>query len=469
MNNMHFLLFRIPINFENPRYTTLGYEAISYPPLGLMYIASSLENNDHIVDFIDLDFESLSSEDLERKLSNTDVVGLEVYTYNTEEVGILARKIKELNPKIPIIIGGPHCMFFKEKSLLDIEYADIAVIGEGEETIVDISLYLQGNKKLSDIYNIAYRKDGKIFQGKGFKILRNLDDLSFPARHLVEKYDYDVTPRGIFYKKRLTLMMTSRGCRSNCLFCSRYTNSYENYGFRQRSAENVVDEILSIDKKYHSVMIVDDCYLLDIKRSHKIFDMLIEKKSEIDILIMGARVDSADEELYKKMKKANVTFIGFGIESGNQDVLDFYNKKVNLNQIRKAVYLARKMGFQTAGTLIFGAPIETKEHFKKTINFSKSLPLDIAIFNILIYKMGSPLWNKAVKNNKIKKDEFFVLSDSHRDLGNFTSEELYRYSRKAYYGFYMRPSYIISRVKECFIRRNFDPLKKASKLFSSIK
>ena len=466
---MHFLLFRIPITFDNPRYTTLGYETISYPPLGLMYIASSLENNGHIVDIIDLDFEYFSSVELSKKLSNIDAVGLEVYTYNHEEVGCFARKIKELNPKIPIIIGGPHCMFFKDKSLEDIEYADIAVIGEGEETIVEISLYLQGRKKLSDIYNISYRKNGKIFHGKGFKILRNLDDLSYPSRHLVDEYDYDISPRGIFYKKRLTLMMTSRGCPSACLFCSRYGNSYYNYGFRQRSAENVVNEILSIDEKYRSVMIVDDSFLFDSKRSHKIFDMLIEKKSEIDILIMGARVDSADEELYEKMKKANVTFIGFGIESGNQDVLDFYNKNINLDQIRKAVFLAKKMGFQIAGTFIFGAPIETKEHFKRTIQFSKLLPLDIAIFNVLIYKMGSPLWIKAVKNKIIRKDEFFVISGSNRGLGSFTTEELFRYLRKAYYEFYLRPSYIISRIKDCSIRRNFDPMKKGLKIFNSIR
>lgn len=466
---MNFLLFRIPINFDNPRHTTLGYETISYPPLGLMYIASSLEKIGHKVDIIDLNFEDFSSFELDKKLTNTDMVGLELYTYNLKEVGCFARKIKEYNPKIPIIIGGPHCMFFKEKSLFDIVYADIAVIGEGEETIVDISLYLQGRKKLSDIYNIAYRKNGEIILGKGLKILRNLDDIHFPARHLVEKYDYDISPRGIFYKKKLTLMMTSRGCPSSCLFCSRYGNSYYNYEFRQRSAENIVEEIINIEKKYCSVMIVDDSFLLDIKRSHKIFDLLIEKKSVIEILIMGARVDSADEDLYEKMKKANVTFIGFGIESGNQDVLDFYNKKINLDQIRKAVFLSKKMGFQIAGTFIFGAPIETKEHFIKTIKFSKSLPLDIAIFNVLIYKMGSPLWIKAVKNKKIRNDEFFVISGSDRDLGNYTTEELFRYFRKAYYEFYLRPIYIISRVKEVLIRRNFDPLKKGFKLFSSIK
>lgn len=465
---MNFILIRSPIIVEKLRAESVGYDSISHPPLGLMYIASSLEKNGHFVDIIDLGFEYLSLDDLDKKLINVDAVGLEVYTNNYQDVGALAQKIKKLHPKLPIIIGGPHCMFFKEKSLLDISFADIAIIGEGEETIVDISLYLQGKRKLSNIYNISYKKDGKICFGKGFKILKNLDNVPFPARHLVEKYDYDLYPRGIFYRKKLTLMMTSRGCPSNCLFCSRYCNSVDGYEFRQRSAENVVDEILNIDKKYRSVMIVDDNFLFDKKRSIKIFDMLIKKNSEIDILIMGARVDSADRELYKKMKKANVTFIGFGIESGNQDVLDFYNKRVTLNQIRNAIFLARKMDFQIAGTLIFGAPIETKEHFKKTIKFSKSLPLDIAIFNILIYKMGSPLWLEAVKNKKIKADQYSVLSDSLYGLGNFTSNELYRYSKRAYNEFYIRPFYIINLIIKCFIKKNFEPLKKGLNLLRLI-
>ena len=214
-------------------------------------------------------------------------------------------------------------------------------------------------------------------------------------------------------------------------------------------------EILEIDKKYGSVMIVDDNFLADLKRAHKIFDLLIHHKTRIEILIMGARVDSADRKLFEKMREANVTLISFGIESGNQDILDFYNKKITLDQIKKFIKLSREMNFQTVGTIIFGAPIETKKHIKKTIKFVKSLPLDVAIFTVLKYHMGAPLWIKAVKDGKIRENEFLVPADSRRDLGNFTSDELFNFSRNAYILFYLRPKYIFDQLYQSLKKSDF--------------
>ena len=119
------------------------------------------------------------------------------------------------------------------------------------------------------------------------------------------------------------------------------------------------------------------------------------------------------------MKKANVRYLGFGIESGNQDVLDFYNKKITLDQIRKAVKLANEMNIIARGTFIFGAPIETKKHFENTIKFACSLPLDVAIFCPLAYCPGSDLYNEAIKAGKINKNERSIVADSSRGLGNF--------------------------------------------------
>jgi len=138
-------------------------------------------------------------------------------------------------------------------------------------------------------------------------------------------------------------------------------------------------------------------------------DGLIELDSDIELIIDGARIDSADRDLYKKMKKANVKFIGYGIESGNQDVLDFYNKKITLEQIRKAINLCNEMNFITRATFILGAPFETKQHFEKTIKFACSLPLDIAIFRPLNYCPGAELWDEAVKQGKIMKNEKLLL------------------------------------------------------------
>lgn len=466
---MNFLLFRSQIEINKPGTTDYGYGTETHPPLGLLYVAASLENDGHKVEIIDLSFENPTEEMLSKKLSKTDIIGMEVYSDNYKNVANYTKMLKKINPNIPIIIGGPHCIFFQEKSIEHIPDSDIAIIGEGESTIIDIVRYFQGQKKLCDINNIYYKENNSIKSGKPLNVIENVDTLPFPARHLVEKYDYDILPRAYLYKKKLTLMETSRGCPFRCRFCSRYQNFIKGYGYRQRSAENVVKEILEIDKSYGAVLIVDDNFLADKKRAHRIFDMLIDYKTDIEILIMGARVDSADRELYQKMKKANVTFIGFGIESGNQDVLDFYNKKISLDQIKKAVKIARDVGFQTEGTIMLGAPIETKNHLKKTIKFINSLPLDFAIYTVLKYYKGSSLWFEAINKEEIDKDEFCITAGSRKGLGNFTSKQLIEFSRRAYRSFYIRPRYIFDQFRLSIIRKDFTKFKNSLSLLNSIK
>ena len=168
--------------------------------------------------------------------------------------------------------------------------------------------------------------------------------------------------------------------------------------------------------------------------------------------IGGARVETAEPKLYNKMKKAGVKMIAYGIESGNQDVLDFYNKRITLNQIRKAVSLARKAGFISYATFILGAPIETKKHLENTIDFACSLPLDAAVFITLRYEMGSSLWIEAVKDKKISENEYCVLADSSRDLGNLSLGEIQKYVWIASSRFYGRPTYLVNQAFRVLVR-----------------
>lgn len=302
----------------------------------------------------------------------------------------------------------------------------------------------------------------------------NLDELPFPARHLVEKYDYGNFSFGFSFtlKGKITNMITSTGCPFHCRFCSRYSHFIKDWSFRERSAESVVNEIQELSGKYRSVVIVDDNFLADKKRAHKIFDMLLESNTGIEFLIQGARVDTADKELYLKMKKAGVKYIFYGLESGNQDVLDFYNKNITLQQIRKAVGLAREMDFFIGASFIFGAPMETKNHFKNTIKFACSLPIDNAIFLPLIYRMGPSLWTEAVKNKKIQPNQYEVLADSSHNLSNFTEEELIEHTSNAIKSFYFRPSYIFEQIFKIFLRKDYSMLIKGIKyliLFNKLK
>jgi len=425
-----------------------------YPPLGLLYIAASLEKNGHSVKIIDICMDKDPINNIKKSLSSTDVVGISTYYSDIKSTESIANMIKQINPKKPVIIGGPHCTFIHKASLSDIPHADISVAGEGEQIILDIVKFLQGKKNLSEINGIYYRENNKIKKGKTIKVIKDLDSLPYPSRHLIEKYDYGKVNKTYLLEPKLTSMITSRGCPFKCKFCARYSNVISDWGFRQRSGDNVVKEFLEINEKYGSVLIVDDNFLKDKKRVNYIMDQLIKNKTDIKIAIQGARINSADRKLFKKMKKANVKLIGYGIESGNQDVLNYYNKGFTLNQVRKTINLSKKMGFITVASFILGAPIETKKHIENTIKFACSIPLDVAFFVPLYYQMHSQMWKEALKEKKISENEYTIASDSRRNLGNFTLEELIEYTNKASLKFYFRPRYITRQIFNAFLRRD---------------
>ncbi len=440
----------------------LGHQATTssvYPPLGLLYVAATLEQLGQKVKILDCGQEVLSKESLGRLLNDTDVVGLSLYTNNYQQTAECAHSIKDIAPDMPIVLGGPHCIFSKYNALYDVPSADICVDAEAETVMADLIDALQGKKQLPDIPGIHYRKGTTVKSGLPSQVVTDLDSLPFPARHLTDHYDYGNHPTGIHFKKKFTSMITSRGCAFRCRFCAKYGNVIPRFDFRQRSAENIVEEILEIKDRYRSISIVDDNFLADRKRSHRIFDMLLESGITNDLLIIGARVDTAEKRLYEKMRKAGVKYISYGIESGNQETLDFYQKKITLSQIRNAVKLARKMGFFISSTFIFGGPIETKKHLQKTTKFLCSLPLDTAVIRPFFYEKGAELYSQAVSDGKISKDEWAVRVDVKRKLGLLRQDEVDASIRNAYRRFYIRPSYVAGQLVRALRQGDLDRLR----------
>ena len=206
---------------------------------------------------------------------------------------------------------------------------------------------------------------------------------------------------------------------------------------RKSSVKNVIDEILIINEKYNSLEIVDDTFFADRNRAENIFNEIIDNGIEFEIYLLGVRIDDINRDICIKMKKAGVKYFEFGIESGNQDVLNFYDKRITLNQIEKNIQLAHDMGFITLGNFILGAPIETKKHIEKTIKFACSLPINYVQFHPLGYQKGSKLWEDLLRDNRINEDEYTVISSPKRGIGNFEHKQLIRYCKKAYRKFYL--------------------------------
>ena len=422
------------------------------PPLGLLYIAKAIEENNDEVDVIDFSAEPMNQSRLIHAIENVDLVGITVLTNSLKNTIELIKLIKSNHPNLPVVIGGPHCTLFPKKSIEETG-ADFNVIGDGEITFVKIINALKEGRDYSSIQGMCYRTNDSIIINKSSENIENLDFISFPSRKLVKKYTYGKHVNPSVKPGEFTSMITSRGCPYNCRFCSR--NSI-NSSFRKRSLENIINELKEIKKQgYKYVVFSDDSFPSKSKRDSQIFDEIIKEQLGLKFYVNAVRVDSVDEHLLKKMKQAGVIFIQFGLESGNNDVLEFYHKHITADEITKAVHLSHRMGFITAGTFILGAPLETKKHFMKTISFAKSLPLDSVSFLPLRYMAGSDLWYEAVNDGKISSSEYIVEADSQRGLSNFSKKEIISYCKKAQQSYYLRPRFFYLLFTSSLKRNDF--------------
>ena len=424
------------------------------PPLGLLYIASALEKNDHEVAIFDCNVNNMSNEKIKREIRSFDAVGMTLYTspesrYHSVNI---AKTIKDIDPDMPLIFGGPHCSILPDLPFQE-HHADICVRGYGEITIPQVMDALEGKRKLSAIPGIYYKESNEIKKTNRPKEIENLDNLAFPARHLVEKNEYGYVLGTKICKGKTTSFITSRGCPFHCKFCGLNAHVPR---YKVRSVSNVIAELdIIIDKGYETIFFVDDNFLFDKKRIEKIMDHIIKSKADLKIWITDARADSADRILYEKMKIAGVESISFGIENGNQDVLDYYDKKLKISKIKETVNLSKEMGFFINASFILGAPIETKQHIENTIKFAKSLPIDAACFFLLYYPIGSKLREEAIKEGKIKENEIYVFSGSKRGFGNLSTLELKNLALRAEKSFYRNPHLWMRYLHYAFSKKDF--------------
>jgi radical SAM superfamily enzyme YgiQ (UPF0313 family) len=197
------------------------------------------------------------------------------------------------------------------------------------------------------------------------------------------------------------------------------------------------------------VIFYDDNFLMRRERVIKIMDRIIENQMNLKFAIQG-RVDIADLELYKKLKQAGVVIMLYGIESANQDVLDYYNKKTTVENARKAITLADQVGIITFGNMIIGAPIEERKHFEINKQFLKEVPLDLLSIHILHYIYPLRIWTEAYEKGLIGRDEIVVAADER--LSHFSYEELRKMEDELVRSFYNNPQRVL-RIAQKF-RKN---------------
>ncbi len=414
------------------------------PPLGLTYIAAVLELKGHNVKIIDAELENLSSNEVVKRLNpNTDVVGITGTVMVAHELLKIASLIKQKYPSIFLVVGGP---FFNAlpKETMKTGVFNAGILGEAEFIFPELVNAFEHGFELKKIDSIVYITKGKLKFTGSPAVIKNIDTLPFPARHLLPNLKF-YKPKALYKNLPSTNLISSRGCPNRCIFCD---NSISRKKVRMHSPERVIKEIELLINKYgiNELDFVDDNFTLNHERVLKICKLIRERNISISWRCL-ARVDTISRDLLKEMKKAGCWLIAYGIESGNQTILDYIQKGINLNQIKKAVKLTNEVGIESFAYFMLGFPIDTPQTIDDTIKLALSLDLDYVTFNKTVIYPGTELYNTLLDSNSFSKINWFENPPKYIHYHpNISSRELEFKRRRAYLHFYLRPSYIFKKL-----------------------
>lgn len=459
MDNIDVLLIQPPISVSERYGRDVGEVGGYLPPLGLAMLAAVLKNKGFRVRIIDSIVMNYGNEDILRivEKEKPKAVGITAITPTYHRAKSLAEDIRNKFPEILLIIGGHHVTIMPQIVMNDTKF-DLGVLGEGEETIIEImNLYktldynykkIISNSKLEEIDGIIFKKNKKFIVTKPRKLIEDVNTLPYPARELLPMEKYLPLPNQ--YKRKPVVHMTAiRGCPYNCSFCS--NNKIFGRRVRYRSPEKVVEEIEYVMKNYNAreISFWDDMMTVNKGWMHKFCDLIIAKKLDI-VWTCYARVDSVDEPMLRKMKKAGCWNIFFGFESGVQELLNNINKGITLEQIKKANDLCKKIGIEVRASFMIALPGETPELARRTIEFAKKLNPDYVQFCITTPYPGTSLYDNAKKYGDLIEDysKFSIWEPVFVPKGYKNPEEIKNVEKKAMKEFYLRPRYILSRIKK---------------------
>lgn len=445
----------------NPK-SKLPIETRTSPSMALAYLgAISLRRGDEVRVW-DGDVERIP---LPRVVAEfrPHVVGITANTTQIKSGWAAARQVKEV-AQVPIVLGGPHPTVLPEESAGRPE-VDVVVRSEGEATWEELTGTLdrlglaergyeavrdQAVEALRHVLGITFRdEDGAVHSTPDRPTIADLDSLPWPAWHLFRLDRYTNLQPTLDHVEGYSLpILTSRGCPYRCTYCSQIMERR----WRMRSAENVVAEWRWLVREVGAaeIGVLDDSFNIRRDRVLRICDLLIQEGlSHVPwIMINGIRANLADEELLGRMRQAGCIRTAFGVESGNQQILDsIIHKQLTLDQVRAAFRAAKKVGMETIGFFIIGMPGETEETMEDTIRFAIELDPLVANFSMATPFPGTELYEIAKREGKILAEDWddflFYEGKARFAMPGLPAELVERKWREAYRRFYMRPKRVL--------------------------
>jgi radical SAM superfamily enzyme YgiQ (UPF0313 family) len=415
------------------------------PPLSLLIVAALMEREGIEVDLIDMEAEGLSYGDTLVRIRDfaPDLLGFTVTSWSFHPVIKWINKFKK-DTAIPILVGGEHLRLYPYETMTH-ESIDFCIIGEAELSLPEFISAFREGRPFNGIKSLGFRENGTVVIDKTIRFVEDIDSIPFPARHLIKNERYENV---LSRKKNFTAIITSRGCPFNCAFC---THNHQKY--RARSPENVVDEIELNLKKYdiRDFDIYDSTFTANEQRVIKICEEIRRRKLKVGFTVRS-RVDIVSKEMIDSLKSAGCHTMLYGIESSDPDILKMMNKQISLDQVMETVRYTKQKGMKTLGFFLFGFPGETRQTIEATTRFSLDLPLDYALFSILLPMPDTDIYNYYRERGLGDYWREYTLNESHTDLIEFigtkvTREETSRLALEAYRRFYFRPRIIWNRLR----------------------
>lgn len=383
------------------------------------------------------------------------------------------------------MVFGTHITPIPVETMRPYPALDIGLVGEPDLTLRDLIDHLEGKiderppliqKLINDhdpdyrpalnedgtvnmheIKGIVWREAGQIILNKNRPFIKDLDDLPVPLHEMLPYKKY-VMP---LMKGPFTFIVTSRGCTAGCIYCIKHV-SYQ-YTVRLRSPEKVLEELLVLKKLgINNVNMYADLFTANRDQVIGICKAMIDANINMK-WTCNSRVDYVDEEMLNLMAKAGCFLMTWGIESGSEQVLRHARKGAYPETAMRSLTWARKTGIKNWGYFIIGLPTETEETIRQTIEFSKKLPLDIALFHVAAPYPGTPFFFEVVRENWFRPGTRWEQVDMDKgtvlDYPGLPAEKLLYWQKRAFREWALRPGPIMTYLKMLF--SDFSTMKSA--------
>ncbi len=369
-----------------------------YPPLGILYISSYLKSKDFSVSVYDTTFKMKTDFNSFISQERPSIVGM--YVNLMTKLNVL-EQIKHCKANgCKVIVGGPDVPEYAENYVRF--GADVAVIGEGEETMVELLPALSKGSSLENISGIVFRNDnGEIVRTPARALIKNLDTLPLPDRNAIDVFQY-VNTWKTHHGMGSVSLICARGCPFTCTWCSR---SVFGESHRRRSVQNVVNEIELIRETYKPDMLwfADDVFTIQHKWFYEFYEEMKRRNIKIPFECIS-RADRLSEDILQKMSELGAFRIWYGSESGSQKILDAMQRRVSKEEIQTITKQAQKYGIQAGLFVMLGYPGESIFDIEETVEHLKQSNPDIYLTTVAYPIKGTEFYHQAESDIKITGD-----------------------------------------------------------------